>query len=64
MNPCRFLFLLAALFITASPVHAETNPNILIILADDFGWGDTSCNNPEAVTKTPHIDRLAFGRSR
>ncbi|MEO0447808.1 MAG: arylsulfatase [Verrucomicrobiota bacterium] len=55
----RLLFSLAALFVTALPSYADTKPNILIILADDFGWGDTSCNNPEAVTKTPHIDRLA-----
>jgi len=34
-------------------------PNILIILADDFGWGDTSCNNPDTPLKTPAIDRIA-----
>ena len=34
-------------------------PNIIIILADDFGWGDASCNYPTTPLKTPAIDRLA-----
>lgn len=35
-------------------------PNLLIILADDLGWGDVSCNNPDrGRLKTPHLDRLA-----
>jgi arylsulfatase A len=34
-------------------------PNIVLILADDFGWGDASCNNPKAPLKTPAIDRIA-----
>lgn len=34
-------------------------PNILVILADDLGFGDVSCFNPEAKVQTPHLDRLA-----
>ena len=34
-------------------------PNILLILADDFGWGDASCNNPDSAFRTPNIDRIA-----
>ena len=34
-------------------------PNILLILADDLGYGDVSCYNPESKVSTPNIDRLA-----
>ncbi len=33
-------------------------PNILFILADDWGWGDLGCHGHPYV-KTPHLDRLA-----
>ena len=38
---------------------AADKPNILIILADDLGYGDVRCYNPEAKVPTPHLDRLA-----
>ncbi|UCH26381.1 MAG: arylsulfatase, partial [Trueperaceae bacterium] len=34
-------------------------PNIVLILADDTGWGDCGCYNSESQIPTPHIDRLA-----
>lgn len=34
-------------------------PNIVFILADDLGYGDPQCYNPQSQTPTPHIDRLA-----
>ena len=33
-------------------------PNVLIILADDQGWGDLSVNGNTNL-RTPHIDSLA-----
>ncbi|HPO07565.1 MAG TPA: arylsulfatase [bacterium] len=34
-------------------------PNIVLILADDMGFGDLACENPESKIPTPHLDRLA-----
>jgi len=36
----------------------ERGPNIVIIYADDLGYGDISCNGAKGGL-TPHIDRLA-----
>ncbi len=49
-------FWLCALVLVA---HAKDKPNIIIILADDLGYGDISCFNPELPYKTPNLDRMA-----
>ena len=36
-----------------------SKPNILLILADDLGYGDVRCYNDQSKVATPHLDRLA-----
>lgn len=38
---------------------SATTPNIVVILADDLGYGDLSCYNPQSKIPTPHLDQLA-----
>ena len=38
---------------------AAERPNVLLILADDLGYGDLRCYNDKSKVETPNIDRLA-----
>ena len=35
------------------------NPNIVVILADDMGYGDAGCYNADSKIPTPHLDQMA-----
>ncbi|MEM6915907.1 MAG: arylsulfatase [Verrucomicrobiota bacterium] len=37
----------------------ESHPNILILYADDLGFGDLGCYHPESKIPTPNLDELA-----
>ncbi len=60
MKPSTIQYLgTAAISVLASTANAQTKqqPNVIIILADDLGYGDHSCyGNP--YLKTPNIDKL------
>lgn len=54
--------LLLLLFSSFILLHSSLSakPNILYILADDLGYGDVHCLNPQrGKIATPHLDRLA-----
>jgi arylsulfatase A len=37
----------------------KRHPNIILILADDMGYGDPGSYNPSSMVPTPNIDRIA-----
>lgn len=54
---------LAAACILAFSAALAEKPNIIVIMADDLGYGDVGCYGATAL-QTPHIDRLAAEGAR
>ena len=61
--PLLLAALLAGNPAAGNPEPAAAPPNLLVILADDLGYGDLSCYGATAV-RTPHVDALAAGGVR
>ena len=62
-SPYRYLAgvwtMLLILCAGAASGVSQSLPNIIIIYADDLGYGDLSCYNPASAYQTPHLDRMA-----
>jgi len=58
--PLTTALVLCWLALVAVPVVATEppRPNVVLILADDLGWGEPGCYGQRKIP-TPHIDRLA-----
>jgi len=46
-------------FPTEAPAKKPGKPNVVVILADDMGYGDVRALNPASKIPTPNLDRLA-----
>jgi arylsulfatase A-like enzyme len=59
--PRACLLSLLALGLLSPPLWAANQkpPNIIILLADDVGYGDLSCYGHPTI-RTPHLDRMAM----
>jgi arylsulfatase A-like enzyme len=54
----QFALLFVFAHVSVMAFAAAEKPNIIVIYADDLGYGDVGCYGATRV-KTPHIDRLA-----
>ena len=57
-NLSRFCLILSIALCSGYAAAKTANPNIVIIFADDMGYGDMSCNGHPTI-KTPNLDRMA-----
>lgn len=65
MHRCNFLiltgvilYLFFAVSASAEKINNSTKPNIILVMADDQGWGDTGYNGHPFV-QTPALDAMA-----
>ena len=54
----RIISLLGLAVVLVLPIQAAKQPNIILILADDLGYGDLSCFGQKKL-KTPRLDTMA-----
>ena len=58
INLYFFVFLISPIFGCIQKVSEPKNPNIILFMCDDLGWGDTGFNGNQII-KTPNLDMLA-----
>lgn len=59
MNRLIFIVLFFAFQVNSWAQSGYGQPNVIFIMADDMGYGDPTCYNPESKIPTPFMDQLA-----
>jgi arylsulfatase A-like enzyme len=62
LKTLKGLLFICALAFCCPGTHAQTKPNIVLIVADDLGYGDVACYG--SSIRTPNLDRLASEGTR
>ena len=57
--PLAALLLAPLAGLHAADAQPPAKPNIVLIMADDMGYGDVGCYNPKSKIPTPNMDKLA-----
>ncbi|MCB1078471.1 MAG: sulfatase-like hydrolase/transferase, partial [Verrucomicrobiae bacterium] len=57
--PCLLSLVLAVTLDHLQAAEPPTLPNIVVIIADDLGYGELSCQNPGTDLPTLNIDAIA-----
>jgi len=58
MTKMKLLFMMLCITGCVTSIAQEL-PNIIIVYADDLGYGDFSCYNDKSAYKTPQLDKMA-----
>lgn len=53
-----YLCILGFITLCSTLVAADGKPNVILLMADDLGWGDVGFNGNEKII-TPHLDQMA-----
>lgn len=64
IHKMKFVLTLLVTLIPLTVWADQSQMNIVILYADDLGYGDLGCFNPQSKIPTPHLDRLAASGMR
>ena len=58
MRTFPFFLSILSFFLVSLSAKEQDKPNIILVLVDDMGWMDLSCQGSDFY-RTPNVDRLA-----